>query len=116
MLVEDAVAPAAHAALEDELFFLVRVEARSGTTVNRTRCRAPANVFGVATYSSCDSADSGTEPGSFGDSFTDRYFVGIRLTFVPVADELFLVNTLHIDDRVGVRCAAGQDSCKCGQQ
>ena len=110
MLVKDAVASATHTALEDELFFLVGVETRPGATVNRAGRRAAANVFGIAAYSSGDSTDSGTESGTFGDPFGDGYFVRISLTFVPVADELLLVNAFHIDNRIGVCCAARQDS------
>ena len=106
MLIQDAVAPAAHTALEDELFFTVGVESRSRTAIHGTRGRTAANVFRITTNGPRDRTDSGTEPGTFGDTFANAYLVCIGFTFVPVANKLFLVDTLHIDDRVGVCCAA----------
>jgi hypothetical protein len=110
------VAPAAHAAFEDELFVAVGIETRSGTTINGTCRRTPSHVFGITANGSCDRSDSGTKSGTLGDSLADLNFVGVGLTFVPVLDELFLVNAFHIDDWIGVCRAAGYGSCETYKQ
>ncbi len=102
-LVQNPIAASGQAALEDALLVAISIQGRACAAVEGTVCGALTDITVDRTG---NRADGCTGRAASGDTFCDYNFVGVSLAFLPIQCECVGINPLHIDDRVGVCCAA----------
>ena len=110
--VQHSIAASRQAALEDALFVAVSVEPGSRTAIKRSVGSAFPNIV---TDSAGDRTDSGARCCALGDTLRDDDFFGVDLALVPILGESVGIDTLHIDDRVGLGSAARQACRETGE-
>lgn len=103
--IQYAVSTAAHAALEDRLFFAICLQARSRTPVKAAIAGTFADI--AVTDGAAYGTDDGTGRSALGDAFFNAYLVGVGFAFSPVLFENRLVDALQIDNGLRMRRAAG---------
>ena len=103
--IEDAVAATAQAALEDFLFFFIRIKARARSAVN---CALGCAFTGTAADGARGGTHDAAERAAFGDSLADQDLLGIGLTLFPVLRKPLRIDALGVDDRIRV-CSTASD-------